>query len=521
MAVGDVHDIALTMSALQETNEVYQIYEDEWSFLQAAYNGAKDLVAYGAIIRHERESQVNYDRRIDEAYGFSYSKSVVELFNFYLFKEAVQRDLGKLAKDKSWELFTKDCNLESDDFDEFLLRSGKSASIQGQCGILVDKPNTTAVQVKSDEIAKRAYPYVSLYKSLAILDWEYERDEFNRPRLTYLKVKDDDDLYRLWYLDRWEIWKEPETEESKSTKVVGAKGETQAEKIAEGTNPLGEIPWVWLYNSKTSIRGLGISDISDVARIDASIMRNLSEIEEVITYGAFPMMRKPKPEAGQSGLDNDEVGIAAILEFDPEHPDSKPDWLEAAVAEPIDAILKVIGKKIEEIYRTANAGGMAAMEVQTNPKSGTALKAEFQLLNAKLVSKGILLEKAELEIIRFWLMWQNQSEWYEDVVVERAETYEVENLAQNLENLLTSTAIVTFSDTFNKKVQKKAARLVLSGETDDEMSIIDKEIDDYEPPEFDFDMGGEGGDFGVGGEEEQGAQGGQAQQPQSIPGKEE
>jgi len=501
MAIGDVHDIALTTSALQETHEIYQEYRGEWTFLQAAYNGAKDLVAFGAIIRHERESEVNYTRRINEAYGFSYSRSIVELFNFYLFKEIVNRDLGKLAKEELWSLFVKDCNLEADEFDEFLLAAGRAASIQGQCGILVDKP-IIETETRADEVSNEIYPYVSLYKSLAILDWKYERDKFNKPKLVYLKLKDDDDLYRVWKLDSWEIWEEPDLEKGVSTatytrtspsspeaQFTGKKrtGKGQAVLVNSGENPLGEIPWIWLYNSKTGERGVGYPDISDIARIDASIMRNLSEIEEVITFGAFPMMVKPSTGQGQSGLQSDQVGITALLEFDPEHPESKPSWLKAEVAEPVDAILKVIAKKIEEIYRTSNAGGMASMEISSQAKSGTALKAEFQLLNAKLVAKGVLLEKAEMEIIRFWLAWQNQKEWFSDVKIERAETYEVENLAQNLENILTSKSIVTSSDIFKKKIEKKTVRLMLSGETDELFAKIDKEIDDFEPPEFDFE----------------------------------
>jgi len=58
MDAGDIYNIALTTSALQETHEIYDEYKDEWTFLQAAYNGAKDLVAFGAIIQHERESSV-------------------------------------------------------------------------------------------------------------------------------------------------------------------------------------------------------------------------------------------------------------------------------------------------------------------------------------------------------------------------------------------------------------------------------------------------------------------------------
>lgn len=492
MAVGDVYNIALTLSALQETHEIYQNYRDEWAFLQAAYNGAKDLVAYGAIIQHERESEVNYDRRIDEAYGFSYSRSIVDLFNFYLFKEKVTRDLGSLAKDELWQLFQKDCNLDADEFDDFLLAAGKAASIQGQCGILVDKPNKL-VDTRDEEKRGQMYPYVSLYKSLAILDWKYERDEFGKPQLVYLKLKDNEDLYRIWTLDKWEVWEEPDTTTTSSPKISKDKeSNSQAKMIDSGVNPLKEIPWVWVYNAKTGERGLGFSDITDIARIDASIMRNLSEIEEVITFGAFPMMRKPYKSQGQSSIQSDEVGMAAILEFDPENPESKPDWLDAAVSEPISAILEVIGKKIEEIYRSANVGGMASMEVSTQAKSGTALKAEFQLLNAKLVAKGLLLEKAEREIVRLWLKWQNQSQWLEDITIERAGTYEVENLAQSLENMMTAKTIVTKSPTFTKRLEKRTARLILSGEDDKIFDEIDKEIDTYEPPEFEYEEPPEG-----------------------------
>jgi len=396
-------------------------------------------------------------------------------------------------------LFVKDCNLDQDELDVFLLSAGKAASIQGHCGILIDKP-FVEVATRQDELENEVYPYLSLFKPLAILDWRYERNVFNKPELVYLKLRDDENLYRIWYIDHWEVWEEADLESTTSvatytrTSPISSeasflkpdKGTTkgQAKLISSGPNPLGEIPWVWLYNAKSGLKGLGCSDITDIARIDASIMRNLSEIEEVITFGAFPMMRKPYKSEGQSGLMDDEVGMTAILGFDPEHPESKPDWLDAAVSEPVGAILDVIAKKVEEIYRSSNVGGMASMEVSTQAKSGTALKAEFQLLNAKLVAKGLMLEKTERELIRLWLKWQNKEEVMNEINIERADTYEVENLAQNLENILTSKSIVISSKTFRKKIEKKTARLVLSGENDDVFSVIDKEIDEYEPPDF-------------------------------------
>jgi len=448
------------------------------------------LIEYGAIFRHERESELNWKRRKEEAYGFSYSTSVIDLFNFYLFKETAKRQLDNLAEDVAWKLFNEDCNLHKDSFDDFLLAAGKASSIQGHCGILVDKPRTP-LGTKGAEKAKGVYAYVSLYKPLAILDWEYERDEYNRPLLSFLKVKDDEDnLYHLWYIDHWEVWEEPDVDKGGAA-ITGA---APAKMLATGTHSLGEIPFVWLYNVKTTERGYGRSDIVDIARIDASIMRNLSQGEEIINYGAFPMMRKPwKPK----GVAPDEVGMTAVLGFDPEFPNSKADWLEARVLEPINAIFTVvITKKVEEIYRSANIGGMAGTEIQTQPKSGTALRSEFQLLNGKLVAKGKALEKAEKEIIRFWLMWQKQDTLYDKIVIERADTYEVDNLAQDLENIVTSTLVVQ-NDEFKRRIQKKVIRLMFPGEPDDVIQEMEDAVDEAidnppEPDETDFTVPDEG-----------------------------
>lgn len=475
--------MGFTVDDLRRTHYIYKMYEDEWGFLQAAYDGAMELIAYGALFRHERESNENYKRRVDEAYGFSYSRSVVDLVNFYLFKEAVKRNLGKLADDDFWNKFTDDCNLDGDSLDEFLLEAGKASSVQGHIGVLVDKPNIS-LPTKQEEKDNNVYPYLSMYKPLAILDWSYDRDEYGRPVLIYLKLKDDeDDLYRVWTLNMWQIWAEPDPDASEGSVL----GSSKAELIAEGVNPLGVIPWVWIYNGKTNKRGFGYSDITDISRIDGSIIRNLSQGEEIINYAAFPMLTRPWKLKGKQAMEEDEVGPTAVIGFDPEHPESKPSWLEAKVLEPISALFdKVIDRKIQEIYRSANIGGLQQTETSTSPKSGTALKSEFQLLNGKLVKKGKALERGEREIVWYWLLWQVMSDLFEEINIERAETYEVENLAEDLENILTSTVIVQ-SKEFFRRIQKKVARLMLPNADDDDIAEVDKDIDDTLDAELIYD----------------------------------
>lgn len=465
----------LTNGDLASVCKVYKEHINHWNFMLAAYDGIRAMVGRGiGFEQHERESNENFSRRIKELYSFGYSKSVVDLFNFYLFKKAAVREVPeKLANDELYQLFLNDCNLYGDDFDEVLLEDQRHASAVGHVGILVDK-SSVEYENRAQEIEGKVYPYLATYMPQDILWWEYERDANGRPRLTFLKLRDDDGHYRLWWPEGFEIWKEVE---DSNGRISDAKG---AEKVGEGQNPLGIIPFVWLINVKSRKRPIGLSDIEDIAYIDASIIRNLSQGEEVITYAAFPILTKPKPEQGLGHLQEDVVGPTAVFEFDPEMPDARPQWMEAKVSEPIEAILNWIKKKVEEIYRASNAGGMAATEISKQAKSGAALKSEFQLLNSKLVSKGTNIQKAEEQIMLFWLMWTNQEQLAKLYKVERPKTYEVENLSSDLANVMTANTIVK-SKAFVHETMKKVARQMLPGASDEELQQIDQEIENFEP----------------------------------------
>lgn len=477
---------------LRETHELFEKYFDEWIFLNAAYEGVSALIAAGALIQHERESDKNYERRMKTAYGFDYSKSVVDIFNSYLFKKEFPDKIPeRLSKDEQWKQFQKNCDYEENTFDEFMINEQKNASILGHVGLLVDKPAKDAIN-KKQEKEEGIYPYVVAYKPMAILDWQYERDELGRMVLTYLKVLDDDDYYRIWTREIWEVWEIVAARSVEATKAgaielrtIGeqdtkaeVKGDAQtARKIAEGVNPLGEIPFVWLYNQRSGIdKQIGSSDIADVSRVDASIIRNLSQIEEIVDYAAFPMMRKPKPESVD---EKDEVGPTAILEFDPDNAEgTKADWLAAEVAQPVQAVISVIGMKVGEIYRSSNIGGMSATEISTSAKSGVALRTEFQLLNSKLIKKAKNVAKAKMGVARYWLMWNGEYEKYKEELHYGYPTgFELEDLAADLENALTATVVVTQSETFKKEIQKSVVRWMLPLADEKTLAEIDKEID--------------------------------------------
>ena len=470
--------LSFTQDDLTSVNSVYAEHIIEWQVFMAMYEGVRAIKLLGLIERHERESVANHTRRINELYSFGYSRSVVNLFTYYLFKKEPKAFYpDALVNDLRWSQFQADCNLFGDSFTSYMTEQQRYAGVYGHVGILVDKP-AKATENLADELKNGIYPYISAYHPTSILDWRYDRDEFNRPFLAYLKLRGSNGEYRLWWPDFWEVWAETEDGEG-------------VEKIEEGVNPLREIPFVWLRNFKHYQFPLGVSDISDIAYVDLSIIRNLSQGEEVITYGAFPMLRKPYEEEGKK---TDVVGATAVLGFDPEFPNSKPDWLEAKVKEPIDAVLGWVAKKVEEIYRASNAGGMAATEISTQAKSGVALKTEFQLLNAAIVAKAINLEKAEKQIIGYWLDWIQSPNLFEEVSYERSRDYDIQNLAQDLDNALIAKTVV-LSEKFKQEIQKNVARQMLPNADEQLMNEIDTEIETTPEPEIEipkeFDKDGE------------------------------
>ena len=468
----------LKVKDLLAVHEYYSAHLQEWKFLMSMYEGIKSIIANGYIEQHEREPDDAYKRRKKELFGFGYSRSVVDLFHFYLFKKTPNRTVGTLKNEKIWEMFSADADLYGNGIDAVLMESMLYSAILGHVGLLVDKASSV-FQTKQQQYDAKVYPYIAKYFPQAILDWKFGKDEHNRPRLEMIKLLDDDNQYRLWFLDRWEVWELPK---NKNGEPDESNQDADAVYIDGGTNPLEEIPFTWLYNHKSKDRGIGVSDIHEISRIDLSIVRNLSQIEEIINFAAFPIMRKPMRDASPTDRNlpqqDDEVSVQSVQEFDPENPDSKPDWMPSSAAEPILAILGAIEKKVAEIYRASNAGGMAATEVQTQAKSGVALRTEFQLLNAKLAGKAANLDKVEMRIVELLCKWEDLLVKFEkDYNVERDRSYDVENLASDLENAATAQTLIV-SAKFDELLQKQTARQILPTADEKDMATIDKEIEE-------------------------------------------
>lgn len=515
--------ISITKAQLHAKHKDYNKNKKLWDLYMAVYKGIEAIVDGGYIKQHSREDDKDYTRRIENLYSYAYSKSVVGIYVYHLMSQPpMGRKIKDIEDDEIFDMFWRDTDLYGNDYDKVMGNLARFASIQGHMGILVDNPSYQA-KTKAEQISKGIHPYLASYHPGSILDWRIERNpETHKPELVFLKLYEGDNRVRIFWRDAWAVFEDESISDPKkqsatqtanpypmvytnsgvNARQTGGKAAPNAKPIdlltmvssaseneksemitaiTEGVNPLGEIPFIWYYNEESDVKGLGDSDLGEIARIDISLCLNASQIEEIINFAAFPMMMKPKRDASPKDAGSeqeDEVGITAVMEFDPEYPEARPAWLTPEVESAIRAIIAHMQSKVSEIYRAANIGGLAATEISTQAKSGTALKSEFQILNSKLVSKAVNLEKAENKIIEFFLKWEDKWEQLKDKVhMGRSKNFNVEQISTDLANALTAKTVV-LSNTFDALLQKDISRQMLPSASEDDQAIIDQEIDD-------------------------------------------
>jgi hypothetical protein len=249
------------------------------------------------------------------------------------------------------------------------------------------KPDVGAVTM-ADEIMAGVRPYVSLLTPLVVLDWSWTRSKSGRYTLDYFRYIEDvnGDIRTV---KEW-------TPETIRTITVDVTDNTINEDIIE-VNGLGKIPAICAYNGRSTVRGIGVSDIADIADAQRFIYNAKSEISQSIRLDSHPsLVKTPETQAG--------IGAGSLIHM-PENldPGLKPYLLEFSGAS-VSSILSAIKDTVDSIDKMANTGSIRSTEAQR--MSGVAQQQEFELLNARLSEKADNLELAEEQMWRLWCEYQ-------------------------------------------------------------------------------------------------------------------
>jgi len=374
---------------LLSENPAYTKHKSIWRYMLESYSGGETYRRGNHLTKYELETDGSYAARLKATNLDNHCRSVISVYNSFLFREPPTRTFNNLAEDDTTP-FLQDADYDGRSLNNFMKDVSTWASVFGHCWTMLVKPNTNA-NTRADELAQEVRPYINLLTPLSVLDWQWQRQPNGLYVLVYLKYIEDS------YGDIVAI-KEWTTEFIRSVTISTDKDEIVSDVFED--NGLMKIPAVIAYNQRSATRGIGVSDITDIADAQKFIYNLNSEIEQGIRLESHPSL--VKTEDTKAG-----TGAGSIIHMSEDMDAAlKPYMLDFNGAS-VTSVLAAVDKTVEAIDKMANTGAVRATEVRT--LSGVAMQTEFQLLNARLSEKADNLELAEEQIWRLFALYLDKA----------------------------------------------------------------------------------------------------------------
>jgi hypothetical protein len=445
--------MAYTRDQAIAVHKDYQETVNNWEYYIRSYNGGYDYMVGQYLHRYNLELDNEFNQRLANTPCDNHCKNIIQIYSSFLFRVRPSRDFGSLADEPTINNFLKDADLEGNSLNAVIKQAQNYASIYGHCFLILDKPNVTT-NTRAEELEQDIRPYLSIVTPENVLDWNYERQLNGKYELNYLKIREEVDkkggtYMRVWYPDRIDTIYMAEREEPRVIDTVD--------------NMIGKIPAVILYNAKSHKRGIGQSDLTDIADLQKAIYNEYSEMEQLIRLTNHPSLVKT-PSVNAS------AGAGAVIEMPDElEPNLKPYLLQPSGSS-LQSIMDSIKNKVESINRIAHTGAVRTQK--TGISSGVALQTEFELLNARLSEKADNLQISEEQLFRLYALFQNG---VFDGEINYPDSFNIRDYATDLMFYQQAKAINVQSPTLSKEIDKEIARAVV--DDDEKLNIIFNEID--------------------------------------------
>ena len=428
---------------LKYTNELWKENIDMWTFLINSYMGGRDYRDGEYLQAYTLESVNEYQDRLDNTPLDNHVKAIVSIYNAFLFRKPPKRNFGSLVNDPGLKDFLKDADLDGRTYDSLLRDVSTLSSVYGHTWVVIDKPQSTA-HTRAEELNQGIRPYLSIYTPENVFDWKYQRQTNGIYTLTYLKVyegrNNGRDTFRIYTPDMIQVVSIGNNDASASSDI---------QVDFEMVNTLGIVPAVCVYSQRSPHKGVGLSDVADVASMQRAIYGELSEAEQLLRLTNHPSLVKTASTQAAAGA-------GSIIQMPEDlQADLKPYLLQPSGAS-IDGLLNSLKFKIEAIDRMAYMGGIRSIE--SRRLSGVALATEFQLLNAKLAERADNLEFAEEQIWRLYARWQG-TVW--DGNIEYPDTFNIQDRYNDMNMLKLAKDAAPKSEVVNQEIERQMLKILI------------------------------------------------------------
>ncbi len=459
----------MEMSKRAELEEVHRLYRAncaEWEFFRTAYLGGREWEEASLLYRYLNETAPQLAERLRQTPMENHCKSVVHTYSGFIWRVPPKRSFGALEGNRAALALNVNADKEGGSLNEFMKEVQLWASVFGCVWVVMDKPAVRGA-TKGDEISRDIRPYLKLYFPLHVLDWRFEESGSGCYELVFLKVRERVDgtngshgsngegwVYRVWTRERVEVWR-----------VDGSNDE--AVLVSEGVNEVGVVPAVVHYNTKPLERGVAVSDLQDVARMQRSMYNDMSELAQMVRGSNHKTLVKNKGDDASTG-----AGGVIVMHEDTV-PEKRPYLLQAD-AEALLGLLQAIEMKVEMINRMAHLTPVRTY--RSAVASGVAIETEFQILNTLLAEKAAQLAVTESQLFRIFCRWEGVDFDRANVVVTYPQRFELRDRRADLDFLVRAKEVTEKigSPTLQREIERQLARVVL--ERDDVLEVVEGEL---------------------------------------------
>tara|TARA_Y100000052_G_C2952035_1_gene87902 strand:- start:596 stop:2119 length:1524 start_codon:yes stop_codon:yes gene_type:complete len=451
---------------LDYKHPLYEAFLNRWQYYSASYKGAEDYrhnslrMLREYLFEHDAPGN-QYAQRLEYTALDNLSKLTVDTYRSFLFRSTPVRTFGYLQGNPLIERFLYDVDFEGKDLDDFMKEANDMAMVYGQVWILVTKGFMEGVITREQEIENDIRPYAKIFTPENVCDWEYARMPNGSDKLVYVKTKEFVAVNKTRYIE----WT---PEEIRTFEVTyDDNGQEQTMSMTElQVNAIGEVPFVQLKANPSDYKGIGTSDIADVAKIQQAVFNLLSEAEQGIRISNHPTLVKTQDTQAMAGA-------GAVINMDSNMPADLRPYLIEPNGTNINSIVAMLEQHIQAFLRMTHLGAIMAARGMSI-KSGIALSTEFEMLNTRLADKSAKLEQAEYNMWKLFYKWSDLQMDPEFNVLYK-KTFDLRDEHADLSLLNQALQVGVSSDTFTKEIHKQIARIVV--ENGDKLDDIMAEID--------------------------------------------
>lgn len=458
--------ISTDYASAASANAIHTRHRARWQFLLDSYMGGLEYQNGNYLTKYQLESASEYAARVAMTPLDNQVRSIISTYISFLFRMPPERELGSLETEITVADFLEDCDWEGRNLDAFMKQASIYANIFGHTWIVMSKPDVGAV-TRADEIAQGVRPYLNMMTPLVVTDWKWSRKLNGSYELSYLKYVEDSNG-SVSVIKEW-------TPTDVITTTVNHDKQDIVDRLVE-LNGLGRVPAVCLYAHTSSVRGLGLSTVNDIADTQRLIYNLTSEAEQGIRLGSHPSLVATKGTNVGSG-----AGALIHME-DNLDPALKPYVLEFSGQE-VSSVYTAINNLVASIDKMANTGSIRATEAKM--MSGVSREVEFQLLNAKLSEQADNIELAEEQLWQLFAQYQGQT-W--DGEISYPESFSIRDTDNELDQLLKVYNGVDVPEMKNAVAHEITELLELNlseypGSPDDFQHELAEEIDEFNKEE--------------------------------------